>query len=84
VRPVRPTSPLVPVRRRGLTMPRKSNDDPKVPESQVIIRDFGGLISNEDPHDLPPGAAIKQVNAQSIRPGELRARPGTKIVQFDV
>jgi hypothetical protein len=65
-------------------MPRKNQSDPRVPEGQVMIRDFGGFVSNEDPHDLPPGASIKQINAQSIRPGELRARPGTKVVQFDV
>jgi hypothetical protein len=64
-------------------MPRKS-EDPKTPVGQVVIKDFGGLISNEDPHDIPPGTAIRQINAQSIRPGELRARPGTKVVQFDV
>ena len=65
-------------------MPRRGNEDPKVPKGQVVIRDFGGFVSNEDPHDIPPGTAIKQVNAQSFRPGELRARPGTKVVQFDV
>lgn len=64
-------------------MPRQTFSDPKAPEGQVIIRDFGGFVSNEDPHDLPPGASIKQINAQSIRPGELRARPGVKVVQFD-
>jgi hypothetical protein len=64
-------------------MSRRSQDDPKVPEAQVVIRDFGGFVSNEDPHDLPPGTAIKQINAMSIRPGELRARSGVKIVQFD-
>jgi hypothetical protein len=65
-------------------MPRKSTADPKEPRAQVMIRDFGGFVSNEDPHDLPPGASIRQVNAQSIRSGELRGRPGTKVVQFDV
>jgi hypothetical protein len=49
----------------------------KVPEEQVVIRDFGGFVTSEDPHDLPPGTAIRQVNAQSIRPGELRAARGT-------
>jgi hypothetical protein len=43
-------------------MPRKTQDDPKVPEGQVGIRDSGGFVSNEDPHDLPPGTAIQQIN----------------------
>jgi hypothetical protein len=33
-------------------------NDPKVPEGQIVIKDFGGFVSNEDPHDLPPGTAI--------------------------
>ena len=48
-----------------------------------MIKDFGGFVTNEDPHDLPPGTAIQQVNAQSVRPGELRARLGVRVVQFD-
>ena len=62
-------------------MPRK--DDRKTPEAIVPIKDFGGFMTNVDPHDVPPGTAIKQVNATSVRPGELRARPGVKVVQFD-
>ena len=62
-------------------MPRKT--DPKAPEAVVAIKDFGGFVTNADPHDVPPGTAIKQLNATSVRPGELRARPGVKVVQFD-
>ncbi len=58
-------------------------DDPKAPESQVAIKDFCGFVTNADPHDVPPGTAVKQVNAMSVRPGELRARPGVRVVQFD-
>ena len=57
--------------------------DTKTPEAVVPIKDFGGFVTNADPHDVPPGTAVKQVNAQSVRPGELRARPGCKVVQFD-
>jgi hypothetical protein len=64
-------------------MPRKDYADPKVPDGQVSIRDFGGFVTNADPHDIAPGTAVRQVNAQSVRPGELRARPGVKVVQFD-
>lgn len=61
----------------------RDKTDPRVPEGQVNIKDFGGFVTNVDPHDVPPGTAIKQVNATSLRPGELRARPGVKVVQFD-
>jgi hypothetical protein len=45
----------------------------KVPEEHGVIRDFGGFVANEDPHDLPPGTASGRVDAQSSRSGELRA-----------
>lgn len=61
-------------------MPREV--DPKLPESSVAIRDFAGFAPNADPHDIPAGTSIRQVNAVSTRPGELRGRPGTKVVQF--
>jgi hypothetical protein len=61
-------------------MSRKDYSDPKVPEGQVAIRDF---VTNADPHDLPPGTAAKQINTTSVRPGELRARSGVRVVQFD-
>ena len=64
-------------------MPRKDYSDPKDPEGQVRFRDFGGFVTNEDPHDLTPGGAVKQINATSVRAGELRGRPGVRIVQFD-
>jgi hypothetical protein len=37
-----------------------------------VIRDFGGFVTNVDPHGLAPGTAIQQINVQSVRPGELR------------
>ena len=58
-------------------------EDPKVPESQVVVKDFGGFMTNADPHDVPPGTTVKQVNATSVRHGELRARPGVKVIQFN-
>ena len=60
-----------------------STPDPKKPEAKVAIKDFGGFVTNADPHDVPPGTAVKQVNATSVRPGELRARPGARVVQFE-
>jgi hypothetical protein len=32
-----------------LVTPRCSDSDTKVPEGQVVIRDFGGFVINEDP-----------------------------------
>jgi len=57
--------------------------DLKAPDSRVNVRDFPGLIVNIDPNDLPPGAGRIQRNATSVRPAELRARPGFKEVTFD-
>jgi hypothetical protein len=49
----------------------------------VVIGDFGGYEPNADPHDVPPGVSVLQVNAMSWKPGELRVRPGFRVVQFD-
>jgi hypothetical protein len=57
--------------------------DRKVPDNQVVLRDFGGFVPNADPHDLPAGVAVDQVNATSVRPGELRPRQGYRVVRFD-
>lgn len=62
-------------------MPRRK--DPKDPDGMVVIGDFGGWTPNADPHDVPPGVSIEQVNAMSWKPGELRVRPGYRVVQFD-
>lgn len=53
-----------------------------VPE-QVAMRDFSGLVTNQDPEDLPPGAARVQVNVRGDRPGELRPRQGWVRVFFE-
>ena len=50
---------------------------------RVVIKDFPGYEPNVDPHDMPPGVAVRQVNAMSLRPGELRVRLGYAVVQFD-
>lgn len=47
------------------------------------IRDFPGLATAADPHDLPPGAAEEQLNVQSGRPGTLEVRPGYRVVTFE-
>jgi hypothetical protein len=57
--------------------------DPKTVSTAVPIRDFPGLVSNADAHDIPPGAAQVQVNATGQRPGELAVRPGFRRLRFD-
>ena len=47
------------------------------------MTDFPGYKPNIDPHDIPLGTATVQVNAVSLKPGELRVRPGFAVVQFD-
>lgn len=45
--------------------------------------DFPGVMTNVDPRDLPDGAAAEQVNACSLRFGELAVRQGLKTVTFE-
>lgn len=60
---------------------------PNVPNEpsrgKVVIKDFAGYMPSDDPHDIPAGAAVSQVNAASFRPGELRVRKGAAIVRFE-
>lgn len=49
----------------------------------IEIRDWPGLVTNADAHDLPPGAATEQVNLQSSQAGVLEARPGFLFVAFE-
>lgn len=63
-------------------MANPSLGDPSVPDAQVKIRDFPGLMSYPDPNDIPAGAATVQINIVSLRPGEIRVRGGYKIVKF--
>lgn len=59
----------------------KSSDTPQAPK--VAIKVWRGLMSNVDPHDLPPGATVEQVNITNIRPGMLTVREGFREVSFD-
>lgn len=52
-------------------------------DNSVELRQFAGLILHTDRHDLPPGAAQKQINIRSDRPGELNVRRGMRLIQFD-
>ena len=57
--------------------------DSNKPKGRLVMTDFPGYTPNVDAHDIPPGVAIIQVNAVSLKPGELRVRPGFAVVQFD-
>ncbi len=46
-------------------------------------RQWPGLISNADPHDLPPGGATVQENFASRVPGRLTGRKGIRPVMFE-
>ena len=52
-------------------------------KTQVQIRDFQGMASNFDPHDVQPGAAVLQVNVMTLRRGELMTRRGLKELVFE-
>jgi hypothetical protein len=54
-----------------------------LPRVSVEIRDFPGLVSKADADDIPVGTAAQQLNAMSTRPGELRVRPGYKVLTFE-
>lgn len=64
-------------------MARNNLADPNKPTHRLVMKDFPGYTPNVDPHDLPPGVAVTQINAMSLKPGELRVRPGFTVVQFD-
>jgi hypothetical protein len=49
----------------------------------VVMRDFSGMASNMDPHDIPPGQSVHQLNVGVGPQGELRVRLGARVVQFD-
>jgi hypothetical protein len=66
-------------------MPAKTyatNKDPKQDSETVVIREFLGMSPNQDSHDTDPRLASIQINCFSLHPGELRARPGIKLVTF--
>lgn len=51
---------------------------------QVLeVRDWPGLATNADAHDITPGASVEQVNCAAIRQGELEVRQGYVPVTFE-
>lgn len=49
----------------------------------VMIVDFPGIMMNVDPRDFPEGASEEQVNACSLKIGELNIRNGIRAVTFE-
>jgi hypothetical protein len=35
----------------------------------IVIRDFGGSVTSEDPYDVPPRTVVQQVNDRSVSAG---------------
>lgn len=56
-----------------------------VSRAGVEINDFPGLMTNMAPAALPdaPGGATEQVNLTCVRMGEMRVRPGYRLVEFE-
>jgi hypothetical protein len=52
------------------------------PESEVVLKDFGGLVTRADRLDLPPGIGADQKNVMSTVIGQLNVRPGMRQVKF--
>jgi hypothetical protein len=48
--------------------------EPWKPLTRQVAREFPGMASNLDPHDLPAGAASLQVNLLPRRAGTIQTR----------
>lgn len=53
------------------------------PRAAVEMTDFPGLVLDVEPHDLPPGAAVTQVNVTSENIGSLTSRKGFVVLNFE-
>ena len=43
---------------------------------------FPGLFTSFDPHDVPAGGAVEQINCCSLDQGMLQSRPGMRAATF--
>lgn len=48
----------------------------------IVIDKWNGLVTNASPYAIPPGAAVTQVNLQSIIPGQVSVRLGHNAMSF--
>lgn len=53
------------------------------PKDSVEIRQFMGLVTQQDPSDVQPGAAQVQINVGVTRPDQLDVRKGYRVVRFE-
>lgn len=53
------------------------------PEAEVRMRDFRGMATDIDPHDLDPGVSQDQLNIEHLRPGVLSVRGGMRKINFE-
>jgi hypothetical protein len=53
------------------------------PKSKVEIRQFAGLVTNQDRQDVQAGAARVQINIAASRPDQLDVRKGYRVVRFE-
>ncbi len=59
-----------------------SNRDPKQADSRLEITDFKGMAPSQNPHGGDPSLSAFQVNCFALRPGQLTARKGMKLITF--
>jgi len=52
-------------------------------ESIVQIKDFKGMASNYDPHDIEPGVSQEQINMNGLQRGRLEVRRGMRVLEFE-
>jgi hypothetical protein len=57
------------------------NSERQIPP--VSINNFPGLMTNKNPHQIPPGGALEQVNATQRTDSQLDVRPGTRPISFE-
>jgi hypothetical protein len=48
----------------------------------IVINQWAGLATNASPYSIKPGAAVTQVNLQSLRPGSMVVRDGLTSASF--
>jgi hypothetical protein len=57
--------------------------DYEKPLSMIAIQDFLGQVSNMDKHDVPPGAAVEQVNMACTKIGQMQVRGGYRVITYE-
>jgi hypothetical protein len=50
------------------------------PKQVKELRSFGGMFSDQSPHDIQDGGSIEQINVAQVRPNTLHNRGGMREV----